>query len=48
MRGYSIDKEEEKEKTKQKYGKIKFRNMGEKTIGFDGKSIRKSMESKIL
>jgi hypothetical protein len=30
MRGYSIDKEEKKEKTKQKYEKIKFRNRGRK------------------
>jgi hypothetical protein len=42
MRGYSIDKEEEKERTKQKYGKIKFRKRGRKRWDLKGNRYEKA------
>ncbi len=42
MRGYSIDKEEKKEKTKQTNGKIKIRNRGRKRWDLKGNRYEKA------
>ncbi len=40
MRGYSIEKEEEKEKKNKKYGKNKIQKQGEKTMGLNKEVIK--------
>jgi hypothetical protein len=42
MRGYSIDKEEEKEKTNKSAEKLKFRNRGRKRWGLTGNRYEKA------